>query len=496
MRLPLVPTPTAFRTLAGVLACLSLISLAACRGTNATAERGETAQPFLTKQVRQRIQTDVHLASLQVPAPQIEEAEYVNDDELCMACHKPHAETFRNNVHRGILQGQACEACHGPASRHMASRGKDPDSILSFKRLNPAQKAEICLKCHQQDQCAPGANWRTSKHAHRGVSCTDCHTSHYNVPAGTPGTSLPGEEARTPTSPGVQQVSFQGAEEMSISEIRAQSRNLGAIEPHICYKCHSNYQDLERIAHPHQIGGVHGFQCTTCHDPHGKVKPETRQDLCLKCHTNSPTMAWHSGTHALVGVTCTDCHNPHPVASVQSLVNVDHWQVRHESRLPMSVNDPAACYKCHPGIYAQNAMPSHHPIKEGKMFCSDCHDGHAQHRANLREPVVNMVCYKCHAEKQGPFAYEHPPVTENCDICHEPHGTVANNLLKQPATFLCLRCHSGHRTQPGHPGGAPLVDVGTNAGLQQAFYSDCTQCHQQVHGSDLPSVHLPKGLLR
>lgn len=481
------------------LLALSCVLLTACRGSSPTAERGEgTAQPFLPKQARPRNQTDIQLASLQVPAPQITEAEYVNDDELCMNCHKPHTETFRNNVHRGIHQGQACEACHGPASRHMSSRGRDPDSIISFKRLNPAQKAEVCLKCHQQDQCAPGANWRTSKHAHRGVSCTDCHTSHYNVPAGTPGTSLnTEEEAAAPAKTAVKPVSFQEAgQELSISEIRAQSRNMGAIEPHICFKCHSNYQDLERVAHPHQIGGVHGFQCTTCHDPHGKVKPETRQDLCLKCHTDAPTMAWHSSTHSLVGVTCVDCHNPHPTSSVQSLVNVDHWHVRRESRLPMSVNDPVVCYKCHAGIYAKNAMPSHHPIKEGKMACGDCHDAHGQTRGNLREPTVNMVCYKCHADKQGPFAYEHPPVTQDCGICHEPHGTVANNLLKQPTTFLCLRCHTGHRTQPGHPGNPPLVDVGQNAGLQKAFYGDCTQCHQQVHGSDLPSVHLPKGLLR
>ena len=78
------------------------------------------------------------------------------------------------------------------------------------------------------------------------------------------------------------------------------------------------------------------------------------------------------------------------------------------------------------------------------MVCSDCHDPHGQDLDNLKEETVNLLCYKCHAEKQGPFAFEHPPVTERCTICHEPHGTVANNLLRQPATFLCLRCHAGH----------------------------------------------------
>ena len=80
------------------------------------------------------------------------------------------------------------------------------------------------------------------------------------------------------------------------------------------------------------------------------------------------------------------------------------------------------------------------------MVCSDCHDAHGEAEKGLREPTVNLLCYRCHAEKQGPFAYEHPPVTEDCGICHEPHGTVTNNLLRQPATFLCLRCHSGHRS--------------------------------------------------
>ena len=71
------------------------------------------------------------------------------------------------------------------------------------------------------------------------------------------------------------------------------------------------------------------------------------------------------------------------------------------------------------------------------MVRSDCHDPHGQYLDNLREETVNMVCYRCHAEKQGPFAFEHPPVTQRLTICHEPHGTVANNLLQKPVTFLC-----------------------------------------------------------
>jgi DmsE family decaheme c-type cytochrome len=162
----------------------------------------------------------------------------------------------------------------------------------------------------------------------------------------------------------------------------------------------------------------------------------------------------------------------------------------------MSVDEQTTCFKCHADVYAKTSMPSHHPIKEGKISCSDCHDPHGQTEDNLKEPTVNMVCYRCHAEKQGPFAYEHPPVTEDCTICHNPHGSVTNNLLHQPTTFLCLRCHTGHRRGPDFHDATLLGDVGTDPALQRAFYSDCTQCHAQIHGSDVPSPHLPNAKLR
>jgi DmsE family decaheme c-type cytochrome len=161
-------------------------------------------------------------------------------------------------------------------------------------------------------------------------------------------------------------------------------------------------------------------------------------------------------------------------------VNIEHTRVHRHKRLPMSVDEPYVCYKCHPGIYAKTTLPSHHPIIEGKMVCSDCHDGHGQKTGNLKEVTVNLVCYKCHAEKQGPFVWQHPPVEENCGICHDPHGTVANNLLHQPTTFLCLRCHSGHRGLRRNIDGDPTI--------RPAFYTDCSQCHSQVHGSDLPAI--------
>jgi DmsE family decaheme c-type cytochrome len=436
---------------------------------------------------------------LQVAYPAVADAEYVNFDQLCMTCHETYVKTFAHNVHRA----QKCEDCHGPASRHVTTRGKEPGLILNFKKLKKAEASEVCLKCHEQNQCEPDASWRTSTHAHSGVSCTDCHTAHYNLPPGTPKY----DPALAGLPPEAQQVAYVQKEAFIEEEtspvidqasIRAASNHLGAITPQICYRCHSSMEQFEKLAHPHQMLGSNGFSCDTCHDPHGKIRQETRTDLCLQCHKDAPTMAWHSSTHSLNGVACTDCHNPHPATFVQGTVGITHTNLSRPKRMPMAVEEPDACYKCHPKVYAQNAMPSHHPIKEGKMVCSDCHDGHGQSQGNLKEATVNQVCYRCHADKQGPFAYEHAPVTQDCAICHAPHGTVTNNLLHQPATFLCLRCHSGHRVGPtsGAHTFAGLPDVGTNAGLQQAFFSDCTECHAQIHGSDLPSPNDPHSLLR
>ena len=58
---------------------------------------------------------------------------------------------------------------------------------------------------------------------------------------------------------------------------------------------------------------------------------------------------------------------------------------------------------------------------------------------------------------------------------------MANNLLRQPTTFLCLRCHSGHR---GSHGNGTRTGIDTRTYLQPAFYTDCTQCHKTIHGTD------------
>lgn len=203
--------------------------------------------------------------------------------------------------------------------------------------------------------------------------------------------------------------------------------------------------------------------------------------ICLKCHTSGTLMDWQGSEHAFSNVSCTDCHRAH----IQ------------ERRL-LSRPEPRLCNDCHQDILVKTLYPSHHPIKEGKMVCSDCHQAHGSFLKNLKtEERLNDLCFECHSSKQGPFTFEHEPVVESCAICHDAHGTVANNLLIQNEPFLCLQCHQFHF----HAG--KIGDTGTFTDIygraieshqkswKMAYTTKCTQCHFQIHGSDLPSQSVP-----
>ena len=87
---------------------------------------------------------------------------------------------------------------------------------------------------------------------------------------------------------------------------------------------------------------------------------------------------------SLQKVACTDCHNPHPSSKVPQFVNINHTSVDEPKRMPMSVDDPLVCYRCHQQIAALFRLPFHHPVPEGKMTCSKCHDAHGSEGDKLR----------------------------------------------------------------------------------------------------------------
>lgn len=192
---------------------------------------------------------------------------------------------------------------------------------------------------------------------------------------------------------------------------------------------------------------------------------------CLACHEASSTLSfWKMGKHKSAGVSCDSCHLVH-----------------QSGKKNLKMSEPELCYTCHKDIRAQVNKRSHHPIKEGKVSCSDCHDSHGTFGKKLvKADTTNELCYKCHSEKRGPYMFEHPPVEENCLNCHTPHGSNQAKLLSRKTPQLCQACHDWTR----HPG-APYTSYETFRGAtpsKQLTARDCMNCHSTIHGSNAPST--------
>ena len=259
-----------------------------------------------------------------------------------------------------------------------------------------------------------------------------------------------------------------------------------------CTRCHDESDNAPVLAIGKTRHGVIADQrtptCISCHGesathinkPEGmkdRPKPDRgynrnsttsmqdRNQSCLGCHQGGKRIHWVLSAHATNDVACASCHKIH----------VGRDAVRSKT------TQSEVCLSCHKEQRAQIQRVSRHPIPEGKMACSDCHNPHGSAgEKSLVRDNINDTCYQCHMEKRGPFVRTHQPVQENCAICHNPHGSTQPNLLKVRAPFLCQSCHepSSHRGSLGNL-------AGTSTGANLAARA-CLNCHTSIHGSNNP----------
>jgi DmsE family decaheme c-type cytochrome len=183
-------------------------------------------------------------------------------------------------------------------------------------------------------------------------------------------------------------------------------------------------------------------------------------------------MAWSASAHENSDTACVSCHKIH---------------ASHDPVLA-TVTQPDVCHTCHLKQRADFHKPSAHPVRFGQMACSECHNPHGSHTtALLTKPTVNQTCYTCHAEKRGPFLWEHAPVAEDCTLCHTPHGSVYPALLKKSPPLLCQQCHSPLDTHPSMAHTADELPGGSAGPSGFLLAGSCANCHSQVHGSNHPS---------
>ncbi len=283
----------------------------------------------------------------------------------------------------------------------------------------------------------------------------------------------------------------------------------------VCIGCHQpQYDAVRSTAHwmrgdPRTPASVH--ECSTCHgelEEHvlgaGKSNSDDMKTykaasllsvpeqnaVCMGCHKDSRLLHWQGGAHAADDVGCVGCHRIH-----------------QEDRVRSRQTEKEVCFACHTDQRSQSHRPYGHPLREGKVTCSDCHNAHGgPGDADLKTFGVNETCYSCHAEKRGPFLWEHVPASEDCLLCHTAHGSINKDMLARRQPHLCQSCHEptgiaanplGPHAQhsrlalsfrePGAADQGPDPAPGSRGISRLVMGQGCSNCHVTVHGSNHPA---------
>jgi DmsE family decaheme c-type cytochrome len=277
----------------------------------------------------------------------------------------------------------------------------------------------------------------------------------------------------------------------------------------VCTRCHDESEARPVLAIYKTAHGVKADErtpgCQSCHGPstahvinatgastrpivdinfgvRGASSPQLQAETCLGCHENGQRTHWAGSEHQRSDIPCTSCHQVHT----------------HSDRVLTKATQPEVCVACHKTQRAQLLRISTHPVAAGEMSCSSCHNPHGSIGPRLMaKNSVNETCYTCHADRRGPFLWEHSPASEDCTNCHTPHGSNNAPLLKARSPFLCQECHTSDHSGPMNSGANLLTGDATTVGgllplAQQAPRSqingrNCLSCHPMVHGSNHPA---------
>jgi predicted CXXCH cytochrome family protein len=238
--------------------------------------------------------------------------------------------------------------------------------------------------------------------------------------------------------------------------------------------------------------------CEACHGPgsfhqseenpqvisYSKNSPKEVAAACLRCHEKTMTAShWKRTGHAQADVACTSCHQIH----TDSNLDAKHGSIadgvspvfvaKAQPKKLLKGDEIALCGQCHKSEVVSFKLNSHHPVQEGRMVCSDCHDLHPNNASAKKATAFKDKCVTCHAEKAGPFVYEHDPSAgwtgDGCVECHKPHGSQNPKLLKAFSRGLCVQCHTDKGSS--HYPGRTCWSAG---------------CHVASHGSNTDSRFL------
>ncbi|WP_254797404.1 multiheme c-type cytochrome [Geopseudomonas aromaticivorans] len=264
-----------------------------------------------------------------------------NWNHMCADCHSTalrkgydaQRDTFAT---RWAELSVGCEACHGPASRHLdwaRGAGEIPHkglTLLLDERRGSGWRRAV-------DQLTARRDPPPREQSKEQEVCAQCHSRRSQIAEGFhPGKRLLDHYSPALLEPGLYHVDGQQREEVFVSGSFAQSRMHAA-----------------------------GVTCSDCHEPHGQKLRAEGNALCAQCHApqhyDAPDHHFHPAGSP--GAQCVSCHMP------QTTYMVVDPRRDHSLRIPRPelsgrLGTPNACSACHSGQsaeWAAQAIREHHP---------------------------------------------------------------------------------------------------------------------------------------
>jgi Tfp pilus assembly protein PilF len=262
--------------------------------------------------------------------------QYQNWNHMCAECHstdlQKNYDVAANTYNTTWSEiNVACEACHGPASRHveMASGGTFPQ-----QELGAAGKRGLVTKLTDSDcdgwvfeEGKPTAVRSTPRTDHAQINaCARCHSRRSSIT----GTYEHGRDILDTHRVSTLQELLYEPDGQILDEVYVYG---SFIQSKMYHK---------------------GVTCTDCHEPHGLKLKSPGNAACFRCHLpnafDTPSHTFHdAGTAAS---QCVSCHMPTRV-----YMGVDE-RLDHSIRVPrpdlsVALGTPNACNKCHTDQTAQ-----------------------------------------------------------------------------------------------------------------------------------------------
>lgn len=291
--------------------------------------------------------------------------------------------------------------------------------------------ANTCLDCHSQQDPPFGINaaeYSSSVHAQKGLTCTSCH----------------------------------GGDSSSDDMTQAMGKAAGfkghidrAQVPALCGKCHSDAAYMRGFNPSVRTDQFSQYKTSV----HGQrlAKGDTHVAVCVDCHTthnirppNDPTSSVYPTN---VAQTCARCH-----------ANAEYMKD----------------YKIPTNQFALYSTSVHHDalMVQGDLSaptCSTCHGSHGAAPPGVAS--VEHVCSTCHVFQQqlfdsGPHKNAFAAMNvAGCIACHTNHGIQypSDAMIGTGKGAICVTCHS-----EGEPGYAAAA----------AMHADLTKLNDEIGRSD------------